>query len=153
MIKTALLSFLIMLTMVACDQPSSAAQKSPNQMTIVTAGGKRHDFKIELALTPIQQQNGLMYRTEMAADAGMLFYFSEEAPRAFWMKNTLIPLDMIFIKKDGRILNIHENAIPNDLTSIPSDGPVVAVVELNGGITRKLGIKAGDKIDHILFPN
>ena len=150
--KIFFLAFMAMV-LVSCNEQSSAGTLASDQLVIVTQDGRRHDFKIELALTPIQQQNGLMYRTEMAADAGMLFYFSEEAPRAFWMKNTLIPLDMIFIKKDGRILNIHENAVPNDLTSIPSSGPVIAVLELNGGISRKLGIKAGDKIDHILFPN
>lgn len=141
------------IALVSCNDPSSANATSSDQLIITTQAGQKHAFKIELALTPQQQEKGMMFRTEMAENAGMLFYFSEEAPRAFWMKNTLIPLDMIFIKKDGRILNIHENAIPNDLTSIPSNGPAIAVLEINGGISRKLGIQAGDKIEYILFPN
>ena len=121
------------------------------QVTIVSRDGKSHVFHIELALTPLQQEKGLMNRTEMAADAGMLFYFGQEDERGFWMKDTLIPLDMIFIKADGKILRVHDSAKPNDLTSIRSQGPAMAVLELNGGTAKKLGIVAGDRVRHPFF--
>ncbi len=126
---------------------------STKTIGIISSDGVRHDFKIELAITPPQQEHGLMDRTHMDENAGMLFMFGGEDERAFWMKNTLIPLDMVFIKKDGTIHKVHDSAVPNDLTSIPSDGPVMAVLELNGGIAKKLGIKAGDKAHHPFFGN
>jgi hypothetical protein len=131
-------------------QGAGASMLSP--LTIETASGARHDFRVELAITPEQQQKGLMNRTQMDADRGMLFFFGDEAPRSFWMKNTLIPLDIIFIAKGGVILNIHENAVPHDLTSIKSNGPAIAALELNGGTASRLGLKAGDRIIHTLFP-
>ena len=108
-------------------------------------------FDIELALNRAQQSQGLMNRTNMAEDAGMLFVFPDEAERGFWMKNTLIPLDMIFIKANGVIHHIHENAVPHDLTSIKSNGPVMAVLEINGGLSQKLNIKVGDSVNHPFF--
>ncbi|MFK7840427.1 MAG: DUF192 domain-containing protein, partial [Bdellovibrionales bacterium] len=106
---------------------------------------------IELALTPEQQAKGLMFRAEIPNDYGMLFVFNEEAPRSFWMKNTLIPLDIIFVKRNGEILHIHENAVPLDLTPIRSDGNAYAVLEINGGLSKTLGLNSGDKIDHSVF--
>ncbi len=147
-----ILCLLLSFVVAACDSKEGAAQ-STDKLTITKQDGTKHAFKIELALTPQQQQQGLMNRTEMAKNAGMLFFFGPEAPRSFWMKNTLIPLDMIFIKKDGVILNIHDSAIPNDLTSVKSEGPVSAVLEVNGGLSKKLGIVAGDKVHHVLFGN
>ncbi|MAZ76889.1 MAG: hypothetical protein CMH31_06280 [Micavibrio sp.] len=92
-----------------------------------------------------------MHRTTLAENAGMLFYFGAEQPRSFWMKNTLIPLDLIFVKLDGTIHHIHENAIPKDETPLPSQGNVGAVLEINGGLSKKLGIKPGDTIKHQFF--
>ena len=146
-----LLIFAFLFLIAACDgQGANGAGLSP--LSIETAAGARHDFKVELALTPAQQQKGLMNRTEMADDHGMLFFFGDERPRSFWMKNTLIPLDILFIGKGGVIVNIHENAIPHDLTSIPSSGPAAAALELNGGTAARLGLAAGDRIIHPLFP-
>lgn len=147
----ALLSFLL----VACDNASGGSVKedSLHHLVIVSRDGKRHDFKIELALTRQEQAKGLMDRTEMAKDAGMLFFFRQEEERSFWMKNTLIPLDMIFIRKDGAIGKVHDSAKPQDLTSVKSDGPAMAVLELNGGTARKLGIVAGDMVHHAFFGN
>lgn len=136
----------------ACDGKAQGSD-SIRPLTIITAEKKRHDFTVEVALTPAQQQKGLMNRTEMAKDAGMLFFFGEEAERSFWMKNTLIPLDMIFIKGDGTIVKVHDSAIPNDLTSVKSGAPASAVLELNGGVAKTLGIKAGDKVHHAFFGN
>ena len=121
------------------------------KMGIKTVKGKRHEFEIEVARTPAEQAYGLMYRKEMDPDHGMLFLFPSEDERSFWMKNTLIPLDMIFIKADGTIHAIHESAVPNDLTPILSNGPVIAVLELNGGRAADLGIKAGDRVFYKAF--
>lgn len=127
------------------------AQAQSTKLGIQSADGKVHSFTIEIALTPQQQAYGLMNRTSMAPDHGMLFVFGIEAERGFWMKNTLIPLDMIFIKKNGVIHHIHEDAQPHDLTTAYSKGPVMAVLELNGGTAQRLGIKAGDVVQHAFF--
>ena len=105
----------------------------------------------ELATQPEDIAYGLMNRTEMPESAGMLFFFPEDALRSFWMKNTLIPLDMLFISSDGVINHIHQNAKPMDLTPIPSNGDARAVLELNGGASERMGIKEGDIISHSLF--
>ena len=89
-----------------------------------------------------------MFRQKMDKNAGMLFDFGEERQVAFWMQNTFIPLDMIFIASDGTIRNIHVNARPQDPTSIPSDGPVQFVLEIPGGRSVELGIKKGDRLEH-----
>lgn len=121
-------------------------------LTIDTAGGPRK-FSVEMALTPAQQEQGLMFRRTLAADAGMLFDFVDTAPRGFWMKNTLLPLDMLFIAADGRIADIHERAVPLSETVILSSVPVRAVLELNGGTVARLGIKDGDVVHHTIFGN
>lgn len=121
-----------------------------SDLVINTAGGPKK-FRIELANTDASRSRGMMFRSQMAPDAGMLFDFFTEQPASFWMRNTLIPLDMIFIKADGTILNIHQRAIPHDETSINSAGPVRAVLEVNGGTAARLGIKPGDKVDHAIF--
>ena len=125
----------------------SACFAGEDKLTLVSASGEHH-FKIELVDDDASRAQGLMYRTELASDAGMLFDFHEERPVSFWMRNTLIPLDMIFAKADGTIVNIHSNARPQDPTPIPSDGPVRFVFEIVGGGAEKLGLKAGDKIVH-----
>ena len=146
------LLFFVIFALVACQQEDgNSVNNGANTLSIITNDGKEHSFDVELALTLQDQARGLMHRTEMAEDAGMLFYFGNEAERGFWMKNTLIPLDMLFIKADGTIYHIHENAIPHDLTSIRSQGPVAAVLELNAGISAKLGLKAGNKVVHPFF--
>src|SRR5690348_4111813 len=91
------------------------------QLTIASASGD-HKFTVELAITPAQQEQGLMYRRSMAPDAGMLFDFGHPQPTTFWMKNTLIPLDMLFVGADGRIANIHERAVPMSEEMISSQG-------------------------------
>ena len=125
--------------------------KNPNQVIVENKSCESTMLTVELALTQTQQIQGLMNRTSMPEDAGMLFIFNKEIERGFWMKNTLIPLDMIFVKKNGLIHHIHPNAKPNDLTSVKSNGPVIAVLEINGGMAKKLGIKVGDIINHPFF--
>ncbi len=128
-------------------------EPGPRVAVIETASGDRHVFSVELAATPQEMSKGLMNREEMAPDAGMLFLFPAKQPVAFWMKNTLIPLDMLFIDDDGTIKNIHVNAEPQSLNQIWSDGPVKSVLEVNGGLTEKLGIAAGDTVIHPFFGN
>lgn len=133
-------------------QATSPAGMRVDPLTIVKQDGLRETFSVEIAETPKTVQDGLMHRTEMARDAGMLFYFgSGEREVSFWMKNTLIPLDMLFIRADGTIANIHENAVPMSLQSVPSRAAVLAVLELNGGEATARGIQVGDRVDHPYF--
>ncbi|WP_334182543.1 DUF192 domain-containing protein [Novosphingobium sp.] len=113
----------------------------------VVSGGKSHVFHVEVAASEAEQAKGLMFRTAMGADEGMIF--PEKAPRkaAFWMRNTVIPLDLLFIGPDHRVLNIAADAVPYDETPLPSAGPVIAVLELNAGRAAELGIAPGDKVD------
>ena len=117
------------------------------RLTIAKAQGD-YVFNVEVVDTPESRAQGLMFRTSLAPDAGMLFDFKESRQVSFWMQNTMIPLDMLFIRHDGTIANIHVNAKPLDPTSIPSDGPVEFVLEIAGGRSVELGIKAGDTVLH-----
>ena len=110
-----------------------------------------HTFAIELAVNDEQRARGLMFRKELPEGQGMLFDFHKEQPTSFWMKNTYIPLDMIFIRGDGRILRIAENTVPLSETLVPSGGPVRAVLEVIGGTAKKLGIAPGDRVGHAIF--
>src|SRR5262245_985925 len=110
-----------------------------------------HVFAVELASTPAEQAKGLMFRRQLPEGQGMLFDFHKEQPTSFWMKNTYIPLDMIFIRADGRILRIAENTVPLSETLVPSGGAVRAVLEVIGGTAKKLGIAPGDRVGHAIF--
>lgn len=134
----------------AAQRPAITYERS--ELFIETANG-RHRFAIEVADTDERRSNGLMFRAQMAPDAGMLFDFKIDAPVAMWMRNTLIPLDMLFIARDGRIVNIAERTVPHSETSIWSDGPVRAVLELNGGTVQRLGIRPGDRVVQRMFRN
>lgn len=107
----------------------------------------RHEVVIEIAETEYETQTGLMYRKSMDEGAGMLFIFPEASAHAFYMKNTLIPLDLLFIRSDSTIANIARNAKPLDESSIPSAGPVQYVLEINAGMSDRWGIVAGDRIE------
>lgn len=113
---------------------------------VVENGDRRHVFNAELAVTPQAQAKGLMFRTEMGDDEGMLFPSDLPAPRSFWMKNTPLSLDIIFIGSDGRISNIVANTVPYSLDSVLSEGPAIAVLELRAGRSAELGIAAGDRV-------
>ncbi len=113
----------------------------------VTSGDKVHVFRVEVARTAQQQARGLMFRTAMGADEGMLFPMDPPRGASFWMRNTVISLDLIFVGVDGRISNIAANAIPYDESPLRSAGLVTAVLELNGGRAAELGLKAGDKVN------
>ena len=113
----------------------------------VIRGTRRLAFKVEVARGPIEQGRGLMFRTALAPDEGMVFPMNPPRMAGFYMRNTVIALDIIFVGPDGRILNIAANAVPYDETSLRSAGPVKAVLELNGGRTAELGIVPGDKVE------
>jgi uncharacterized membrane protein (UPF0127 family) len=123
-----------------------------SELTIVSATGP-HRFKVELAETPAQMTQGLMFRTSLAPDAGMLFDYRRPTAATMWMRNTLIPLDMLFVDAQGRIVNIHERAVPQSLDVIAAAEPVRAVIELNGGTAARLGIGPGDVVVHPIFGN
>ena len=136
-----LLSFLVALPALALDR---------NTVEIASKTGV-HVFSVEIADTEATREKGLMYRKELPEGRGMLFDFFRDQPVGFWMKNTYIPLDMIFIRSDGRILNIAENTTPMSEKEVPSAGPVQAVLEVRGGTARKLGIAAGDRVANPIF--
>ena len=137
--------------------PASAQQQNLNfakgTVKIVKKAGGRHTFNVEIARSPAQRRQGLMFRERMAADAGMLFDYQQAQPISMWMKNTYIPLDMIFIDQDGIISHISERAVPLSLQPISSNGPVRAVLEVNGGIVDRFNIKVGDEVRHKIFGN
>jgi hypothetical protein len=121
------------------------------QPLAIVSGERRHAFQVELADTDATRAQGLMYRRSLAEDRGMLFDFKQVQPIAMWMRNTYIPLDMLFIRPDGTVARIAENAEPLSERTIPSGEPVQAVLEVPGGTARRLGLKAGDRIEHPLF--
>jgi uncharacterized membrane protein (UPF0127 family) len=115
-------------------------------LTVTTAKGQ-HRFSVEVARSEAEQERGLMFRTQMGTDEGMIFPMSPPRNTSFWMKNTVLPLDIIFIGHDRRILNIAANAVPYDLTPLPSAGPAAGVLELNAGRAAALGIGPGDRVE------
>ncbi len=121
-----------------------------SELTILTATSSHH-FRIELADTMAARMRGLMERRHLDDDAGMLFDYSKPMQIHMWMKNTFIPLDMLFINKSGRIVRIVANTTPFSTDVIASPGPVLAVLELNGGTAARLAIKTGDKVIHDIF--
>jgi hypothetical protein len=136
---------------------SSFAQEltsfTTDHLALVGTDGVRHEIEVELAVTPQQQTQGLMFRRKLKQDAGMLFDFHAVKSISMWMKNTLIPLDMFFIGEDGRIVGIAERTIPQSLDIISSPGPIRAVLEMNGGAASHLGIKPGDRMEYAKFSN
>ena len=113
----------------------------------IRSGSKLHRFTVEVARTSEEQANGLMNRQSLAPDRGMIFPYDPPQQAAFWMKNTLIPLDMIFVRPDGSIARIAANTVPLSLDPVPAGEPVAAVLEIAGGRSAELGIGPGDKVD------
>ncbi|MCG7394117.1 DUF192 domain-containing protein [Microvirga sp. ACRRW] len=120
-------------------------------LSIVTQGGQRQGFQVEVARNDADRAQGLMYRRSMAPERGMLFDFGRVEPVSMWMQNTYLSLDMLFIRPDGTIARIAANTEPLSTRTIPSGEPVLAVLELNAGTAAKLGIKPGDRVDHSIF--
>jgi uncharacterized membrane protein (UPF0127 family) len=144
----AVLAFLIL--SLASAAPIAAQQLQ--QLEIASKSGV-HIFGVEMAVTPDEQARGLMFRRELPDMQGMLFDFHREQPTSFWMKNTYISLDMIFIRGDGRIMRIEENTVPLSEALVPASGPVTvrAVLEVIAGTAKKLGLAPGDRVKHPIF--
>jgi uncharacterized membrane protein (UPF0127 family) len=134
----------------ACAQDDIITQAQPKlptiKLTITSHDGVAHVFTVEQAVTPQQQTVGEMFRTTIPADGGMLFDWGAPRESQLWMRNCPIPEDMVFIDPDGTIHHIAENTVPQSLAIVDSQGPVQATLELQGGITEKLGIQVGDKV-------
>jgi uncharacterized protein len=128
-----------------------AAQAAPLERLEVDTASGPHVFQVEVMRTPAELEHGLMDRREMARDRGMLFDFQKAQPVYFWMKNTYLPLDMIFVGPDGRVVNIKHDAKPMDETLIPSGKPTLGVIEVNAGVADAIGLKVGDTVKHPVF--
>ena len=151
--RRRLLSLLAVLGLLILPLPGPAGTlpaQDLQPLEIATKSGV-HIFGVEMAITPEEQAKGLMFRRELAEKQGMLFDFHREQPTSFWMKNTYVSLDMIFIRADGRILRIAENTVPLSEALVPSGGPVRAVLEVVAGTAKKLGIVPGDRVTHPIF--
>ena len=137
---------LLVLALLLAAFPAGALETfKTSEMTVTTTGGPQL-FTIELALSDAQMEQGLMFRRSLAPDAGMLFDFHRSMTATMWMKNTFIPLDMLFVDGAGRIVDIHERAVPQSLDTISARASSRYVIELNGGTVERLGIKIGDRV-------
>lgn len=151
-VAAAALSLLIGCRAETQPSPSQpvAAQQSPAGLDLmplqIRSGGRTHNFTVEVARTPNEQATGLMFRESLAPNVGMLFPHSPPRPASFWMKNTLIPLDMIFVRADGTIARIAVNTVPHSLEPVGVEEPVAAVLEIAGGRSIELGINEGDRV-------
>ncbi|TCM57278.1 hypothetical protein C8J36_10268 [Rhizobium sp. PP-F2F-G48] len=148
-LRRAARSVLVAAAILGAALPARAAdvafEKAP--LTIRTLDGKTHAFTVELAVNSDQRAQGLMYRREMAADHGMLFDFAQTRPVMMWMKNTFLPLDMLFLSKSGKVETVHQNAVPQSEAIIDSRVPVAYVVELNAGTAKELAITPGAQVN------
>ena len=154
-ISALAIALALLLPMAACRSgepqaaPGQAATAESGLQLIpleIRSGGKVHKFTVEVARTQDEQAQGLMFRESLAPDRGMLFPYSPPEVAGFWMKNTLIPLDMIFVRDDGSIAMIADNTIPGSLESVSAGEPVAAVLEIAGGRSAELGITDADKV-------
>jgi uncharacterized membrane protein (UPF0127 family) len=147
-----LAAILLAAPLAACrtEPGAQAATKAESGLALlpleIRSAGKVHRFTVEVAKTEDEQAQGLMYRQSLAPDRGMLFPFVPPRPASFWMKNTFIPLDMIFVRADGTIARIADNTVPQSLDPVAVGEPVAAVLELAGGRAAELGIGDSDKV-------
>lgn len=133
------------------DITQAQPELTKQALTIITKNGQKHEFSVEIAKTPKEQEIGEMFRTNIPDNGGMLFIWPAPQASAMWMKNTIVPLDMVFIDANHRIQAIAENTVPYSLAPISSHGPVIATLELKAGITEKLGIVVGDMVESPAF--
>jgi uncharacterized membrane protein (UPF0127 family) len=145
--------FLFILTLSLLSSCSAKTIAQTEHLVISDKKGASHAFQVEIAKNDADRAYGLMGRASRPANQGMLFVFDKVQDSAFWMKNTLIPLDIIFINENGSIRTIYPMAKPFSHTIIKSDGPVRAGLEINGGIAKKLGLRPGDIVHHRVFGN
>jgi len=131
----------------AMDNKTTFAFTKEGELEFIKAdGSKISEIDIEIADNDAQRATGLMYRTSLKENQGMFFIFPYETEQSFWMKNTVLALDMLFVNSNNEIVKIHHNTTPFSEQSYPSEKPAVYVVEVNAGYTNKMGIKEGDKI-------
>jgi uncharacterized membrane protein (UPF0127 family) len=147
--KVVLLVSLWLAGAAAAFDPGAAPPVEP--LTIETAAGTKHEFRIEVVKEEKARNRGLMFRHELAEDGGMLFDYGTPQPLSFWMKNTYISLDILYIDARGTILNIAASTTPLSLQPLPSSGPARAALEVRGGTAARLGIKPGDRVRHRIF--
>lgn len=149
----SLCCFFLLITACKADEPRPDDQISFKKSTLIirTEDGRAIPYEIELALTPPQWAKGLMFRHSMKKQTGMLFNFQQVGPISMWMKNTFIPLDMLFINERGIVVGIAEHTTPHALDHINAPAPSLAVLEINAGESREQGIAKGDKIIHPMF--
>lgn len=145
----AAFGFCLMIPLAAAN----AAPRLPVETIIIQTHGGPRTFKVEIAADEASRDYGLMHRTRLARDAGMLFDFNKTLMAAFWMKDTPLPLDMLFVRPDGTISTVAANAVPFSTAEISSAEPIRAVIEINGGLARTLGIAPGDLVKARLFKN
>lgn len=136
-----------LLALLALSAPAARAEP----VCLDLAGGAAHRYEVEVAATPEARAQGLMFRRELAPGAGMLFDFGRDEVARMWMKNTFIPLDMVFVDRSGVVRGIARNTRPRSLDTISSRVPVRAVLELNGGEAERIGLAAGDRLRHPVF--
>lgn len=156
--RNLLLAFLLCLSAPALAQQDPTAENADIQFggpdsLIIETGEASHAFTVELALTPEQQQRGLMWREALAPDSGMLFHYAPARPTSMWMENTRIALDILYIGADGQVVKLIANAQPESHRSLNSDFPVAGVLELAGGRALELGIRPGATVRHAIFNN
>ncbi len=148
------LGLALALGLAACAQPAprvdAVSGLELEQLTVETANGPVH-FTVEIADDERERNQGLMYRRSLADDRGMLFHFQQPEHASFWMRNTMISLDIIFVGTDGRVLNIAERTTPYSDAPIPSSGLTRGVLEIRGGRAEELGIRPGDRVRHRIF--
>ena len=133
-------------TIPAATAAEPAAGQQRSEVVLVTQSGGRFTFAVEIADNAAEKRRGLMFRNKMESNQGMLFLYRPATDVAIWMKNTLLPLDIIFIDASGRISRIEADAVPLSETNLRSGGPVGAVLEINGGMARYLGVSVGDRV-------
>jgi uncharacterized membrane protein (UPF0127 family) len=148
-----LVALVLMVPLAGQAQTAAQPELPKEPLSIITRDGKRHDFQVEMALTGEQQTTGLMFRTSVPADGGMLFDWGTPRDSSMWMRNTVSPLDMLFINADGTIRRIAEDTVPGSLAVIESHGPVRATLELAAGTAKRLDIRIGDKVQSRIFGN
>jgi hypothetical protein len=146
-----LLLFFLLAPQLQAQQPEDRPQFGCDRILVETLEGERFGFLVELAVTPQQQSFGLMFQRGLRPDEGMLFLMNPPRHASFWMKNTIIPLDMLFVAPDGEVLQIAERVQPKSLESVVSEKEVGAVLEINGGMSEQLGITPGARILYKAF--
>lgn len=151
--RRTLIAALALIPLAASAQTTAQPELPKEKLVVVTHDGKHHDFNVEMATTQEQQTVGEMFRPTVPADGGMLFDWGTARQSDMWMRNTLAPLDMLFIGPDGTVKHIAENAVPQSLAIISSGGPVRATLEIAAGTAEKLDIRVGDKVLQRVFGN